>query len=152
MERQRDIICFFFFQFIYEGISYLTENDEIRLRRNLSDGVLIRACQRDVSFRDEDLVSFSIPLSLSFSLSVVLSLSLTLYTFSLSLSLLSFHFLSLSTLSHFLSIPFSLLLSLSHFLSLSLSVSLNLYFSPLSLSLSLSNLDSSLPTISFLSR
>ena len=47
---------FLFSQFIYEGIPYMTAEDEVRLRQDLSDGILLRAFERDVPFRDEDLV------------------------------------------------------------------------------------------------
>ena len=34
----------------------MTAEDEARLRQDLSDGILLRAFERDVPFRDEDLV------------------------------------------------------------------------------------------------
>ena len=47
----------FLFQFIYEGVSYLTLGDEARVRKDMKDGILLRALERDVSFREEDLVN-----------------------------------------------------------------------------------------------
>ena len=45
------------FQFIYEGVSYLTLDDEAQVKKDMRDGILLRALEREVSFREEDLVN-----------------------------------------------------------------------------------------------
>lgn len=48
------LICINNFQFAYNGISYLNEDDQAILQQQLEENVLFRNVERSMSYREED--------------------------------------------------------------------------------------------------